>query len=167
MDDADLAGPLLFGFCFGMFLLLVSYLTAVLTQLGKASYSFARTCCVVTAVRQASVRIYIRCRITGRPFHLLPPQPHVTCWHRRLSSLFSTRLLLTTARHHISSEYRLKSRQHHRLRPFDNKYHLVRILSKWHLCQRTTDAESTLSRRVSCHAILRQLRATNGFPAQR
>lgn len=26
MDDADLAGPLLFGFCFGMFLLLVRLL---------------------------------------------------------------------------------------------------------------------------------------------
>lgn len=42
MDDADLAGPLLFGFCFGMFLLLArlllfSSLYAMLTCLHYAA----------------------------------------------------------------------------------------------------------------------------------
>jgi hypothetical protein len=67
MDDADLAGPLLFFFCFGVLLLLVSF---ILLHSGKASH-------LALIVGEASVWIHIWLRIAWLHLDLHLTKPHV------------------------------------------------------------------------------------------
>lgn len=130
MDDADLAGPLLFGFCFGMFLLLVRRVSD--WQAGLAACELTTQSGRPT-VWQTAIWLYLRRCIAWRPFNLFPPQLNVADGDRRISRVICAWLLSPTSCHHLAGEYRPQSRQHRRLRSFDNKYILVRILGKWYI----------------------------------
>lgn len=77
MDDADLAGPLLFFVCFGTCLLFVS-LTHFDISLDMPNDG-------VTTVWQTAIWIHLRRRPAGFCIHLYPSQSHVRTWHRCIS----------------------------------------------------------------------------------
>lgn len=83
MDDADLAGPLLFFFCFGMLLLLVS----------STHYCFRGA--LNFAVGEAAVWVHLRLWATWFHFHIYFTQPHVRKGHRCLSSSVGIGILST------------------------------------------------------------------------
>ena len=89
MDDADLAGPLLFVFCFGTFLLFVRIAT-LLVACDRELMTATST------VRQASVRIYLWSRRARLALYLYPPQSHVRKGHRRVPRRLRPRILSTT-----------------------------------------------------------------------
>jgi hypothetical protein len=84
MDDADLAGPLLFFFCFGVLLLLVSLLPR---HIGDASH-------LASIVREASVWIHIWLWIARLHLDIHITEPHVRKWHRCIPRSICVRLLL-------------------------------------------------------------------------
>lgn len=84
MDDADLAGPLLFFFCFGVLLLLVSLL---LWHIIDASH-------LASIVREASVWIHIWLWIAWLHLDIHIIKPHVRKWHRCIPRSICARLLL-------------------------------------------------------------------------
>lgn len=83
MDDADLAGPLLFFFCFGVLLLLVS----LLCHFNDASH-------LVSIVWEASVWIHLRLWIAWFHLHIHVTKPHVGKWYRCIPRSICARLLL-------------------------------------------------------------------------
>lgn len=70
MDDADLAGPIIFCFCFALFLLLVSRLAI------PRSLPFS-TLLLFHLVREASIQLYLRRCIVGLSVHVPPTQHDV------------------------------------------------------------------------------------------
>lgn len=84
MDDADLAGPLLFFFLFGMLLLLVSDFSTVLPADLQNPI-----------VWKTTVWVYLWFRLTGVDVDIHPSQPHVRQRHRRLPRCVCFGLLLT------------------------------------------------------------------------
>lgn len=90
MDDADLAGPMLFCFCFALFLLLVSVARSCgLSTIGIKLIS-------LYAVWKAPVRIHIWRDTAGIRFHVPPPQHDVRVWDRRVPRHFRSWILLTS-----------------------------------------------------------------------
>jgi hypothetical protein len=83
MDDADLAGPLIFCFCFATFLLFVRVL------LPHGASPPLTTC----AVRQATIRVYLRTRAIGLHQPLLSSKPDVRAGYRCLPRALGARVL--------------------------------------------------------------------------
>lgn len=103
MDDADLAGPLLFVFCFGTFLLFVR---DILSSYRRCTYG------CIGIVWKATVRIYLRSWRARLALHLYPPQPHVRKGHRRIPRGLRARILSTT----YGRSGRNQRRRHSRVR---------------------------------------------------
>ena len=86
MDDADLAGPLLFIICFGIFLLFVSpkllHDNVIPTSLH--------------VVGQAAVWIYLRNGLVGLCVHIRPSERHVRKRYRRIPRCLCSRVLPPT-----------------------------------------------------------------------
>ena len=92
MDDADLAGPLIFCFCFATFLLFVRvvFLPACLRSV---PHTRSPKMC---AVRQATIRVYLWPRVVRLHQPLLSPKLNVRARYRRLPCALCARLLLAT-----------------------------------------------------------------------
>lgn len=73
MDDADLAGPLLFIICFGIFLLFVSDLVMLHSQ-----HSLTE---IRITVWKAAIRIYIWCWPSWLALNIHPPESYVREGH--------------------------------------------------------------------------------------
>lgn len=86
MDDADLAGPLLFFFLFGMLLLLVN---------GFFFRWYDQFRLQNPIVRKTTVWLHLRFRLVGVGVDIHPPQSHVRQRHRRLPRRVSFGLLST------------------------------------------------------------------------
>ena len=83
MDDADLAGPLIFCFCFATFLLFVR------VPLPHGASSPLTTC----IVWQTTVRVYLWARAIRLHQPLLPSKPYVRAGYRRLPRALRARVL--------------------------------------------------------------------------
>lgn len=85
MDDADLAGPLVFCSVFASFLLLVS-------DIVSSSLAAVRLTLPAT-VRQTTILVHLRSRLGRLGKHLCITQPHVREWYRCISNCVGTRIL--------------------------------------------------------------------------
>lgn len=96
MDDADLAGPLIFCFCFAMFLLFVSTFPshAHFSCMGGESHEMV----ACNLGWETAIRLHLRCGLARGPRHLLSPQPHVPIRYRRIPSGQCPRILSVTSR---------------------------------------------------------------------
>lgn len=76
MDDADLAGPIIFCFCFALFLLLVSHLNSRASKHPLLS----TVLCSVYLVWEAAIRIHLWSRTIGICVHVPFAEHDVGIW---------------------------------------------------------------------------------------
>ena len=91
MDDADLAGPLVFCFVFATLLLVVS-------ATDRAILRVELTMGPVHVVGQAAVLVHLWSRARWFDIHLRAPQPHVGEWYRRVQDRIGAGVLPATPR---------------------------------------------------------------------
>lgn len=89
MDDADLAGPIIFCFCFALFLLLVSTMLYILSHIADM-LPYPRE------VWEISVRLHLWCRSSRIHIRVYSPQLDVGVGHRRVPRNVRSRILPAT-----------------------------------------------------------------------
>lgn len=150
MDDADLAGPIVFSFAFAFVLLLVSY--AHLSP--QPLPSLISIISSLTAVWQTAILLHLRRRPPRHNSDIPPLKPHVRYRNRRLPHSISIGLLSHTHDLPRFTGHRRRNRSSHRLLLVDNLHHMVYALGQLNLRRGPEDGPSAVIGRVSCGAII-------------